>query len=80
MRSKRRELHERIAGILTGRFPERVESEPELLAHHLSEAHLYESAIEQWKLALTAAGGASPAIAVLFTREYAGRALTLAQP
>ena len=51
LRRKREELHKRIAGALQERFPERVESEPELLAHHLTEARLFEPAIEQWKKA-----------------------------
>ena len=51
LKSKRRKLHQRIAEVLKSRFSERVESEPELLAHHFTEAGLIEPAFEQWKLA-----------------------------
>jgi predicted ATPase len=51
LKSKHQELHQRIAQTLQDRFPERVESEPELLAHHFTEAGLFETAIEQWKRA-----------------------------
>ena len=51
LKSKRRGLHGRIAQALQDRFPERAESEPELLAHHFTEGQLPEPAIEQWKKA-----------------------------
>jgi hypothetical protein len=38
LNARRRELHERIAEILASRFPEVAETEPELLAHHYTEA------------------------------------------
>ena len=59
LRSRRQDLHGRIALGLRDRFPERVESEPELLAHHLTEAALIEPAIEQWKQAGLRALGTS---------------------
>jgi predicted ATPase len=34
----RQEVHERIAQVLTAHFPERVSSQPELVAHHYTEA------------------------------------------
>lgn len=48
LRSRRQQLHARIAEALEQRFPERVESEPELLAHHYTEAGLGEPAVEYW--------------------------------
>ena len=51
LKSKRQKLHERIAKMLQDRFPERVESKPELLAHHLTEAGMIEIAIKQWQKA-----------------------------
>ena len=37
-RGRRRELHARIAAVLEERFPQAAASEPEVLAHHWSEA------------------------------------------
>ena len=45
-RSKRQQLHGRIADVLTESFPEAVETQPELMAHHLMQAGLTERAIE----------------------------------
>src|SRR5436309_5570504 len=42
LRSDRQQLHARIAAVMERRFPERVEREPELLAHHLTEARQIE--------------------------------------
>jgi DNA-binding response OmpR family regulator/class 3 adenylate cyclase/predicted ATPase len=46
LRSKRQQLHSRIADALIVGFPETVEKQPELIAHHLAEAGLAERAIE----------------------------------
>jgi class 3 adenylate cyclase/predicted ATPase len=46
LRSKRQQLHNRIADALMAGFPETVETQPELLAHHLVEAGVTEGAIE----------------------------------
>ena len=51
LRSKSRQLHARIAEVLEARFPEIVESEPELLAHHYTRAQLVEPAINYWEKA-----------------------------
>ena len=51
LKSKRQDLHGRIADVLKSNFAERVESEPELLAHHFTEAGLSRPTIEQWKKA-----------------------------
>jgi predicted ATPase len=48
LRSRRQELHGRIATVLEDRFPEVVEREPELLAQHCTRAGLVESAINYW--------------------------------
>jgi DNA-binding response OmpR family regulator/class 3 adenylate cyclase/predicted ATPase len=45
LRSKRRHLHERIASALEHSFPEIVDTQPELVAHHLEQAGLTERAI-----------------------------------
>jgi DNA-binding response OmpR family regulator/class 3 adenylate cyclase/predicted ATPase len=45
VRSERQQLHGRIADALEEGFPETVETQPELLAHHLIQAGLTERAI-----------------------------------
>jgi class 3 adenylate cyclase len=50
LRSQRQELHARIAEVLEGHFPIIVDTEPEILAHHLTQASLVEPAIEFWHL------------------------------
>src|SRR5262249_9787033 len=44
----RQQYHHRIAQVLEGQFPETVEAEPELLAHHYTEAGLIEHAVAYW--------------------------------
>jgi predicted ATPase len=51
LRSRRKELHSRIAEVLVQQFPDRMTSAPELLAHHYSEAGLIEQAIPYWQRA-----------------------------
>jgi class 3 adenylate cyclase/predicted ATPase len=77
LRSRRQQLHARIAGVLEQHFPQTAESEPELLAHHCTEAGLIQKAIRQWldagRLAL-ARSGTLEAIAHLRTGlELLGR-------
>ncbi len=48
LRGDRQQLHARIAEVVERRFPERVTREPELLAHHLTEARQIERAIGYW--------------------------------
>ena len=48
LRSRRRTLHKRIAEVLCERFAGVVETQPELAAHHFTEAGLSETAIEYW--------------------------------
>jgi class 3 adenylate cyclase/predicted ATPase len=51
LRSRRKELHTRIAEVLVRQFPDRVTSAPEVLAHHYTEAGLIEQAITYWQQA-----------------------------
>jgi len=51
LRSKRHYYHQRIAQILEERFAETKEAQPELLAHHYTEAGLNALAIPYWQLA-----------------------------
>src|SRR5262245_7958412 len=46
--SRRRHLHAAIANALEKQFPEIVQTQPETLAHHLTEAGLFEKAIWYW--------------------------------
>jgi DNA-binding response OmpR family regulator/class 3 adenylate cyclase/predicted ATPase len=46
VRSKRQQLHSRIADALMDGFPETVETQPELMAYHLAQAGLAEKATE----------------------------------
>jgi predicted ATPase len=48
LRRRREELHARIAAVLETDFPEDAAAEPELLAHHLTEARLPEEAVRWW--------------------------------
>jgi predicted ATPase/class 3 adenylate cyclase len=48
LKSRREHLHAAIANALEQRFPEIVQTEPETLAHHLTEAGLIEKAIGYW--------------------------------
>jgi class 3 adenylate cyclase/predicted ATPase len=51
LRSKRPQLHAKIARTIEQRFPEIVEARPELLAHHFTEAGLALQAIIYWQRA-----------------------------
>ncbi len=51
LRTRRAEIHARVAECLAADFPETVEGEPELLAHHCSEAGLAEQAVDYWRMA-----------------------------
>ena len=48
LKSRRQILHQNIAETLREKFPGVVEVEPELLAHHFTQASLTEPAIEYW--------------------------------
>ena len=48
---RKRELHERIAETLASRFPEVAATEPELLAHHYTEANVVDRALACWRKA-----------------------------
>jgi predicted ATPase len=48
---RRRVLHQRVARVLEAQFPETVETQPELIAHHYTEAGLGAEAIPYWRRA-----------------------------
>lgn len=51
LKSTRQHYHQQIAQVLESRFPEVKETQPELLAHHYTEAELAAQAIEYWQQA-----------------------------
>src|ERR1700730_13497460 len=51
LKSRRQELHRKIARVIEERFPNTKSTEPEVLAHHLTEAGLAEAAIPLWQAA-----------------------------
>jgi class 3 adenylate cyclase/tetratricopeptide (TPR) repeat protein len=51
LKKKRRKFHQRIATVLEEKFAEPVETKPELLAHHFTEAGLLEKGIIYWRKA-----------------------------
>src|SRR5262249_12756171 len=51
LRSTRRQYHQQIAQVLEERFPETCEEQPELLAHHYTEAGCTAQAIPYWQRA-----------------------------
>ena len=51
LKNKRQQYHQQIAQVLAARFPETVETQPELLAYHYTEAGLKEQAIPYWQQA-----------------------------
>jgi predicted ATPase len=51
LKSTRQQHHQRIAQVLESRFPDTVETQPELLAHHYTEAGLSAQAIPYWQTA-----------------------------
>jgi class 3 adenylate cyclase/predicted ATPase len=48
LKSTRQHYHQRIAHVLESQFPETTEGQPELLAHHYTEAGLTEQAVRYW--------------------------------
>ncbi|NOT56629.1 MAG: AAA family ATPase [Deltaproteobacteria bacterium] len=51
LKSTRQQYHRQIAQVLQEQFPATTEAQPELLAHHYTEANLIEHAIPYWQQA-----------------------------
>jgi tetratricopeptide (TPR) repeat protein len=51
LRRQRQDLHARIGKVLEDQFPEIVATQPEILAHHYTQAGLADSAIDYWRRA-----------------------------
>jgi len=48
LKSRRQQLHAKISTVLVERFPDLIETQPELAAQHFSEAGLVSEAVEYW--------------------------------
>src|SRR5437764_1132796 len=48
LKNTRQHYHQRIGQVLESQFPEIAEAQPELLAHHYTEAGLTEQAVGYW--------------------------------
>jgi class 3 adenylate cyclase/predicted ATPase len=51
LKSRRQQLHQQVAQVLEQQFPETIETQPELLAHHYTEASLIAQAVPYWQKA-----------------------------
>jgi len=51
LRRRREELHARIAAVLVTEFPEFAAAQPEIVAHHYTDAGLAEQAVPYWQRA-----------------------------
>jgi class 3 adenylate cyclase len=51
LKSRRQEIHRKIAGALEERHPQLIQTEPEVLAHHYTQAGQLETAIPLWQKA-----------------------------
>ncbi len=76
LRGRRQQLHARIATVMEERFPETLETEPHLLAHHYTEAGLIEKAVNFW---LKAGQQASERSAYIEAARHVSRGLDLIQ-
>jgi class 3 adenylate cyclase/predicted ATPase len=74
LKSTRQQHHQRIATTMESEFPETVETQPELLAHHYTEAGLLAQAVPYW---LAAATRALQRYANQEAANYANRGLEL---
>jgi tetratricopeptide (TPR) repeat protein len=79
LKSRRQQLHGQIARALEERFADTVASQPEMVAHHFTEAGLVEPAIDYWlKAGHLALSRSANAEAVKHLRQGIG--LTQSQP
>ena len=74
LKSTRQQYHQRIAEVLTERFPELVATEPELVAHHYTEGGLGAQAVSYWYMAAQRAVESSANLEAI---SYLGKAIEL---
>jgi predicted ATPase len=75
LKTRRQVLHRRVAEILRDRFPDTAAAEPEVLAHHFTQAGLTDAAIEWWG---NAGGQALHRSAFQEAISHLGRAIEMA--
>jgi len=81
LKSARMQLHERIAASLEQRYPEVVVVQPEILAHHYSEAGLAELSIVNWlKAGTLAASRYAHLEAIAYLRLGLAKLVEVAEP
>ena len=51
LKSRRQQLHAQIAEAMETRFPEAIHAQPEVIAHHFTQAGVVEKALRYWKQA-----------------------------
>jgi class 3 adenylate cyclase/tetratricopeptide (TPR) repeat protein len=51
LRTRRSEIHGTIANAIEATFPDTVQAQPEIVAHHFTEASLFDRAIPMWEQA-----------------------------
>lgn len=51
LKTRKRDLHRRVGDVLDARFPDVADTEPELLAHHYTEAEVADRALLFWRKA-----------------------------
>ena len=71
LKSRRQQLHARIAEVLVGSFPDAAAANPEVVAHHYNEARLTEPAIRWWTKAGQKAADQSAIVEALATLQKA---------
>jgi predicted ATPase len=79
LKSTRQQYHQRIGQVLESQFPETTEGQPELLAHHYTEAGLAEKAVHYWHKAGERASERSAHVEAI-THLRQGLALLLTLP
>jgi class 3 adenylate cyclase/predicted ATPase len=76
LKAKRQELHAQIAKAIHERFPSKTDTEPEVVAHHFTEAGMTATAIPYW---IKAGELAQKRVALQEAIGYFERGLSLAQ-
>ncbi len=69
LKSRRHQMHSQIARTLVKKFPDIVMSQPEIVAHHFTEAGLLEPAVDYWLKAGNLALSRSPNAAVSHLKQ-----------
>src|SRR5262249_17901532 len=70
LKSRRQQLHGQIARTMVEKFPDIVASQPEIVAHHFTEAGLVEPAINYWFKAARGRGWSSDTVKHAYARAH----------